>query len=296
MPEKRGEEILVVGMDSLLGRHLIHDLKQRGRAVVWGTTRRLPIRDDYQLYLNLEEDISQWSVPSSEIKAAILCAGVTSQKACEENPEASRKVNVTRTEDVARKLAESGVFVVYLSTNLVFAGKRAFVDPAAVPDPACEYGRQKAEAERRILRLGNAAVVRFTKIVHADMPILRHWIASLMSGEVIHPFYDLSLAPVLLDDAVQVVRALATARCPGIYHFSATGDISYEYFARYLARHLGLPEELIQPVSVRRIPWIHAPRHTTLATMDVERLGVEAPSPDQTISRLCMKIRESLGS
>ena len=126
---------LVVGADSTIGRALASDLQSAGVPMM-GTTRREAERDRTRLiHLDLEDDVLRWQPPCN-ICAAVLCAGVTRLEACKQQPEKTRRVNVDSKVELARKLVSKGAFVVFLSTNQVFDGSRAFRQPDEPFSPA----------------------------------------------------------------------------------------------------------------------------------------------------------------
>jgi dTDP-4-dehydrorhamnose reductase len=174
-----------------------------------------------------------------------------------------------------------GSFVVFPSTNLVFDGTRPFRQAEEEVGPITEYGRQKAEAERRLLAHGaGTSVVRFTKILGPHLGLFREWIKALKAGEVIHPFSDMVMAPVPLSFAIQVLGRLAAIRLPGIVQVSGDRDVTYEEAARYLARRLGASEHLIQPRRSMEagLDPESLPSYTTLDMTRLRRdLGMEPP-------------------
>jgi dTDP-4-dehydrorhamnose reductase len=275
---------LIVGADGLLGRALADALPASGWNVIT-TTRRTGEMPDQNIFMDLSGDVAEWQPPSG-VGAAFLCAAVTSLTACRENPGQSARVNVESTFLIAKKLAESGAFVIFPSTNLVFDGSAPRCHAEAPVQPQTEYGRQKSEAERRILGLERAAVVRFTKIVWPGMPLVCGWISDLKSGRVIRPFSDMVLSPIPLSLAVDVLVQVAEKKLAGVMQASGGRDISYADLARRIAARFGAPPELVQPVRTKDsgIQIEAAPAYTTLDTARLEsELGIRAPDVWETI-------------
>lgn len=89
-------------------------------------------------------------------------------------------MNVSNTVRIAELLAGRGAKTVFLSTNAAFSGNNSYQDEDAVLLPVTEYGRQKVEAEKRLLALGGSAparshviIARLTKVLCAPMPLTR---------------------------------------------------------------------------------------------------------------------------
>jgi dTDP-4-dehydrorhamnose reductase len=221
---------------------------------------------------------------------AVLCAAVTSQKACQEDYATTYAINVTATVELAKRLVEAGTFVVFLSTNLVFDGSVPLVPADHPVNPQTAYGQQKAEAEQALLALApdSVAIVRLTKVLNRGFPLFQSWIDSLRAHRPIHPFADLYLAPISLPFATAVVAQVAQQRLRGIIQASAKDDLSYAEVAYRLAEKLHLNTNLIDPVSCQTAGVTYAPRHTTLATDRLQGLGMHPPDAGQVIDQLWM--------
>jgi dTDP-4-dehydrorhamnose reductase/SAM-dependent methyltransferase len=278
---------------------------------------------DITLSLDLAADPCSWELPE-RISVAFLCAAVTSIETCRTKPAETRFINVERTVQLAKTLAERGVpagsagvppatdpatsgdapktlglftrgrdgrgprnerpFLVFLSTNQVFDGTIPHRGAGDEPCPRTEYGRQKAEAERAILALGGA-VVRFTKVLAGVPPLFRSWIEAFRAGRAVEAFDDMFFSPVPMSAAVEALVAVAEARRPGIVQVSGECDISYADAAKRLGG-----TNLVAPIGIasRGISHEAAPRYTTLDTTALAELGIRVPPVQQTIEGLLM--------
>ncbi len=274
------ERMLVIGADGMIGRALATRLARNGYAVI-GTSRKAA---PGLIPLDLARDAAQWTLPTANV--AFLCAAVTSQEKCRKEPDVCRAVNVDATLALAERLVRQGTHVICPSTNLVLSGEQPF---QAVDDsyaPRSEYARQKADAEKRLQRLPGTCIVRFTKVFGRGTPLLRGWCESLLKGQPIRPFADMSMAPLPLDFAVRVLVAIASARATGIMQISAAADITYATAARFVAKRLGAADELVQPITVAEsgMPIEHVPRHAALDTARLQtEFGFRPPCPRDAV-------------
>ncbi len=272
----------MVGAGGRLGAALYRALRASGEAA-FGTRRRRPLARG-ELLLDLAEGSAAaraFELPAC-VDRAFLCAAVTSEVRCRNEREGSRRINVEACVALAERLVARGAFVVFPSTDRVFDGSRPRRRADDPPSPRSAYGEQKAEAERLLLALGaGVAVLRLGKVVDPELPLLRSWRRELRAGRPIAPFSDLRLSPIPLARAAEALRAVARARRGGIFQLSAEGDLSYAEVAHELARRLGAPEGLVQPVRASEAGLDLAPlaRHTTLASDRLrDELGLPAPS------------------
>jgi dTDP-4-dehydrorhamnose reductase len=97
--------------------------------------------------------------------AVIHSAAIADMNACEMDPEGTFRINVLGPENLATACAEIGAGMIQFSTDQVYSGTTT---PAphtedATLKPQSVYGRQKRDAEQRILQTGCRAVaVRLT--------------------------------------------------------------------------------------------------------------------------------------
>lgn len=282
----KSSTVLIVGSDSLVGRALMTYLQQMGEHVI-GTTRQRESIGEFHIYLDLRENMDKWQCPWP-INVAIICAGVTKLKACKQDPIGSALVNVEGISILIKNLVARNSFVIYLSTNQVFDGSVPLRLPSDSVCPVTEYGRQKAETEKRISECGNnISIVRFARILQPNFPLFSSWVESLKNNKSIHPFLDMTLAPVSLHFSIQVLYKISKIRLPGIVQVSANKDITYAEAARYIANIIGANPDLVQPINsdAAGLQFEAIPRYTSLDTSRLrEKLGIDVPDIWSTIN------------
>ena len=279
--------LLIIGSDGLLGSSLYEHWYARELPVV--KTRRTPdSTDDPAMLLDLATPISSWP-RFTEIKAAVLCAAVTSGERCRRDPVTTRHINVHQSVQLAEQLIEQGAFVVFLSTNAVFDGSKPWRDPDEAVCPMTEYGRQKAEAEGKFKQFGDCcAIIRLTKVVHGETPLLRGWLDDLRHQKMIVPFADLVCAPISLEATVRAIATVAERSLAGIWQLSARVDVTYVEIAQRLAHSRKLDDSLIRPAYCRpTADFEHIPQHTTLnVCKSSDTLNFVTPEPLELIDTL----------
>jgi dTDP-4-dehydrorhamnose reductase len=278
----------------MVGSALIEYLSRAGKKVI-GTTRRHELVTATNLYLNLADEVNSFQCPEG-LTIAVMCAGVTKIDQCKMDPIGTTKINVQNTVTIVKKLVENGVFVIYLSTNQVFDGSLSYRNANDPLSPITEYGRQKAEVERKVSMLGNSvAIVRFTKIISPIVPLFSAWIVALKNEQPIQPFSNMFISPVPLNFAISSLRLIGDSCLSGIWQVSGNQDISYVDVARFFARTIGKSEDLVQPILVSQSSFIESvPSHTTL---NIERLrdtfGIEPPDVSWTLKKILLNLEIS---
>jgi dTDP-4-dehydrorhamnose reductase len=269
--------ILVVGGDSNIGKCLVESLKTVG-SDIFSTTCFPKNVNERCFYLDLSDDIDKWQMPLVSIKTVFICAAITSHEQCKLNPEYSWRVNVHGTVRLATRLVESGAFVIFLSSNAVFNGELPFAKHSDSVSPQTEYGSHKAETEEQLLKMGKkVAIVRFSKVITPEMPLIKSWIDDLRNRKVIHPFSNMMIAPVPIAFAVSVLKKVALKQVSGIIQVSADRDLTYANLAKHLVQKLGLDEDLIKSISYKETGLKYAAKNTTLDCSRLLELGLNLP-------------------
>jgi dTDP-4-dehydrorhamnose reductase len=285
MARRDPEAWLVVGGDGLIGRALVRRLEADGRAVL-ATTRRRGCAGPGRPHLELAQDPANWTLPRP-VSVAFLLAAAANQLSCCADPSASRRINVDHTAALARRLVSLGAFVVFTSTNLVFDGEQARYPTCAAPHPTSEYGRQKAEAEQALLALGaGAAVVRLTKVLAAEMPLIGGWVEALKAGRPVEAFTDLVCAPMPVAFVAEALARIGAQRKGGLFHLSGADEVSYADLARSLARRLGVDDALVKPTTstAAGVKLQSLPKHSSLNAQEVaESFALSPPRLDAVV-------------
>ena len=216
------KSILVVGADGVIGQRLLSVFEKQGRHV-FGSSRRKIQSENKRFFIDLAENGSQYTLPAGEISAAFLCASITSMEFCQLHPKWTRNINIHNTVNLAKQLLDRGSQIIFLSSNTVFDGKTEFARETDLVNPQTEYGLQKAEAEQKLLSLDKrVSVVRFSKIISPDMPMLNQWIRDLLSGRVIYPFSDKVMAPLSISFVLELLMLIHDKCVTGIIPVSYT--------------------------------------------------------------------------
>lgn len=275
---------LVVGITGGIGSALAREFTKAGHDVLGtsleGASGTLP------LDLSGPDEAFE-KLPA--VDAGFLCAAMTKQADCRANPAQAQRVNVEAPIKIAQAIASAGGRPVFLSTNAVFDGTQAMRFADAPTAPKNFYGRQKAEAEKAILTLPGAAVVRMTKVLTPKMPLFVNWMEDLRRGRKVRAFKDLFMAPVMLEDVLSCLRRIAETKEGGIFQLSAPRDISFLEACRHIASRLNAPESLVEPASAAEqgIPVEERPRHTTMDSSRAESLlGKAFPDPLEALDQV----------
>jgi|LWDU01.1.fsa_nt_gi dTDP-4-dehydrorhamnose reductase len=242
---------LIIGSDGLIGKSIAKDWHRHGISY-HASTRRKELVSIKRPFIDLKypSDISQ----SENYNIIVITAAMSGLHECEKNPKLTRGINVVNTFDIVKKLSDSSTYIVFFSSNQVFDGVDPFKKSTDKKKPITEYGKQKSEIEDLLLEYSNnVCIIRMTKIMYSNMPLIMLWKKSLLNSRTIHPFYDMRLAPVSIAQAIGFTNSLILKRSTGIHHLPSKEDMTYEELAYKICHSIGADKGLISPISYSAI-------------------------------------------
>lgn len=190
----------------------------------------------------------------------IHTAGMTSVDQCEREPEKAHAANAVLARNVAEAAARTGVPLIHISTDHLFAGTRSFYQENDPPEPLNVYARTKLLAEQWVQAACARALIIRTNFFgwgHRFRKSFSDWILStLTAGQPLDVFDDANFTPILVDRLALAAHRLSAMGSTGIYHVVGNDRVSKYEFAVRLARRYSLPEGLIRHarISETRLP------------------------------------------
>jgi dTDP-4-dehydrorhamnose reductase len=290
---------LLLGGDSEIGAATYRGFKKEGRGVI-ATTRRLDAVSPERPYFDILKTLDGWS-PPPETKAACIFLAVARLRDCAADPAKSALINVAQSIRLVDMLLAKGIYVLFLSSNQVFDGELANVSVDTPVCPISEYGRQKAEVEAALReRMANGApiaILRLSKVLTPNSPLIESWVQLLSKGHPIEAFADMTVAPVPADTATAAIAALLDNKMPGVFQLTGSRDVTYTEVGKYLAREVDASPDLVVPTSAysAKMPKGSTPRCTTLDSSALrDKFGIVVPDVLDTLSLFLGSRRASL--
>ena len=239
---------LIIGGDSKIGEKISSNWDNQ-KLKFHSSTRRKELMSKQRPFIDLS-DLDHLNLEFN-YDSAIFCASQTSLSECESNPKESRKINVDAISKLAEILNSKGTFLLFLSTNQVFDGKKAYRKASDQKNPINEYGRQKSDVEENILKLSKSSVLRLSKVINHEDSLLIEWKEKLNSKEKIKAFDDMTLSPTSFEYVIKKIDLLLKHKREGIFHCRGGKDISYYEYAKQFAKLGNYPMDLIEKDSYK---------------------------------------------
>ena len=254
-------KIAVFGASGLLGSAVCRSVIHRGYSLLAYSnkesvtfsdqyrTQQIPFSDDTQLTREL---FDQWP------DAVINCAAISSPDTVDKSPESARLINVEGASRLASISAHIGARLIHISTDMVFDGTKPPYRSTDIPNPLSEYGRQKLEAEKKILSVTDEklVVLRVT-LLNGNSPLGQRSqhekiLRTLASGSALTLFEDEIRQPCSAENLSDVIVELTERpNLNGLFHWAGSEEVSrYELGVRILKR-FGINPDNILPGSIK---------------------------------------------
>ena len=278
------KSILVVGANSQIGSALIKHLRKESYNV-FGTTRKAENNNKDLLYFDLSEP--NLNIDFSKYECVIICAAITNIAQCESEPEKCERINSTNTIALIDKCVASKCFVIFLSSNAVFAGKKPFYKHTDTTSPINKYGEFKLTVEKHIQALlpNEACVLRLTKVITDSTPFIQNWKTAAKNGNELKAFSNRLISPIDIEDVVDSIQLLVERKNSGVFQFGSSEEISFFDYAKKIFTS--------EPSTLSKIVATQAP--STESNITHNSLAINLPTKEQQYSELLDTNRITMG-
>lgn len=265
------KQILITGASGLVGSHLIR--RAAGRFDALGLFQSFAPRGLPGRFAPC--DLTDEASVASQLAAfrpdiVIHCAAMADSDRCQAEPALARRLNVDATRIVARLARQAGAKLVFLSTDVLFDGRKGapYVEDDA-PKPLSIYAQTKVEAEGIVRsEAGSWATIR-TSLIYGPSPRGNRGVderlgIAIRAGRPIRLFVDEFRAPISAANLADAILELAGSPHTGVFHIVGGERLSRYDIGMTIARHFGWPTATIEAKRIAEVP-MDPPRPADLA-------------------------------
>ncbi len=165
--------------------------------------------------------------------AILHLAAMTDMLACEQHPKVAYEVNVVGTGNIAQACAKHKLTLIYLSTCVVFDGKKSTAySEKDVPNPLTTYGQTKWLGELLVQTLApNHLIIRtgwlFGGGKNIDTKFVNRTFQKLLHNQEVVATYNRTGSPTYVPDLLDTVQKLLTNSTRGVVHVVNSKTASY---------------------------------------------------------------------
>ena len=282
--------VLILGASGFIGRYLVRRLTETRDHQIAGTFRtQAPANDGNTWHRSELTDEPSLEATFANFRPDVVVhlAAIADVGACEREPARATAVNVAATAAIARLCEQSGVKLVFMSTEYVFDGRRGFYREGDTPGPTTHYGRTKYEAEQEVVRVAPGSSILRTSIVYGGpAPGRRNFVPWLVerlgSGHSYLGSTETLRTPVYVEHLVNGIASLVEGDHPGKHHIAGKDWVSMYHFATAVAQGFGLDTGLVVPSSTTNEGNLNdQPKSADMLGLDcaktMQALGLEQP-------------------
>lgn len=275
-----------------MGAHLLVGLQGRRYDVV-GTDRNpwwgdVPV--DFRVGDLSDPEFLKSLIRSVRPELLIHCAALVDVEACERRPEEASRIN-GKLPGFLAGAAGDRCRVVFLSTDSVFSGEKAFSSEEDLPSPRNAYASSKREGEEQVQRRAPHCLILRTNFYgwsSGRKKTSAEWmVRSLQTQQPMTLFEDLFFTPIYVPDLVEGLIRLLECQVEGIFHLGGRDRVSKYQFGQLLAEELGVSMDRVQRGSVERAGFAaERPRDISLNSQRYcEITGADLPGCREGIRR-----------
>jgi dTDP-4-dehydrorhamnose reductase len=168
--------------------------------------------------------------------------------------------------NIARSCNKIGCRSVFISTDLVFDGKKGNYTESDTPNPLMSYGRYKAQMERELLGLDYDLVIVRTSLIITLEPMGHQvsWIVNSINNNIeLNLFADEYRSPIFALDLAKAILELAELDFKGIINVAGPEALNRYDLGKKIANYFKLDTNLLKPVKAEQLDIIR-PLNCTL--------------------------------
>ncbi len=251
--------VWITGAGGLIGSHLAGSAREF--APGWGV-RALSRQ---QLELTDFEAVTR-AFTGQRPSMIIHCAALSRGAACEADPKLAELVNVSVTRHLCDLAGAVPLF--FLSTDLVFDGRKGNYAESDTTNPLSVYAETKARAEEVVLRNPRHTVIR-TSLNAGVSPAGNKSFTEAMRqawerGETLRLFADEFRSPIPAGVTARAVWELVLRNQPGLYHLGGSERLSRWDIGQLLGTRWPELNARMEPSSIKDFPGPPRPADTSL--------------------------------
>jgi dTDP-4-dehydrorhamnose reductase len=207
-------KILITGASGFLGWHISRELANNHRVYAIANRHSPVIAGVDWIPFDLRNTTGLDRIfDSAQPDVFIHAAAMTNVRECEANRHEAMKVNIKATERIAEQCERNNVYLIYISTDLVFDGLRGNYSEEDSTNPISFYARTKRVAEEVVQSfVPHHTIVRMALLYGPPAPHSRSFLGwmgdGFREGKPVTLFTDQFRTPLYSGDAVGIIEEL----------------------------------------------------------------------------------------
>ena len=287
--------IFLTGASGFLGGYVLNALADHD---LLGTVHSQPVAKAPKPLLGLDltdADKTRALLDEFNPDCIIHTAAISNLDACEKEPERARAVNVKSTEVLAEWAGTHTARLIFLSSEMVFDGRKTKYTEDTPPLPMSVYGQTKVEAETHVLQLDRGVVLRsalqFGVPLFGGTSFLMWMLERLENNQSAPLFIDQYRSPIWARNLVDLIIELIDHDFSGILNAGGANRIDRFSFGLQVCDTGGFDAGRLEPTSMFDNPHV-APRPQDVS-LDISKTQALLTTPILTTNEALQRIFKS---
>jgi len=285
--------LLITGASGFLGRAILQRARTRWNPVAVHCASEPA---EYRLFW-VKIDLTRRArirelVRRCRPRVIIHAAALSDLDRCEHEPGLAHKINVEATRHLAECAAENGSRLLFISSDMVFNGRRGLYREEDDVSPLSVYGRTKVQAEKTVSRTLDDHLIVRAALIYGRSASARlsfsDWIEQrLINGKRVPLYTDQFRSPIYVGNLADLLLQLAQDNIRGLLHLGGAERINRLDFGLKMCEHGNYDPSLLQPtVMPDNGPGAARPRDVSLCVAKARRFTDRLLTVDQGLKRL----------
>ena len=271
-------KIFITGGSGLFGSKLAEIAMSKGYEVFSGYRNNVPPCGEPVRYDLLDYGSIERVIEDIRPDAIVHSAALTNVDRCEEEPTLAFRMNSLATKKISEMAKKYGIYMLYISTDYVFDGRRGYYKETDEINPINVYGFTKYVGELWVDAVGRTSVIYGAKPASGKVNFALWLINKLGSGEEVRIIDDQYITPTLNTNLAKMSLEMVERGIKGVYHLAGETRVSRYDFTVKLAEVFGFDKELIKRSKMAEMNWkAERPKDSSLNTEKVSGVLKEKP-------------------
>ena len=280
-------KFLVTGSAGLVGRQVVKDLL-KSYENVYSCYHNSKPEDGFATQIDLADQNSIIkTVETIRPDVIVHLAAMTNVDQCETEKELAQKINARSTAIISEQAKKHGAFLLYVSTDYVFDGKKGLKKETDGTDPVDHYGRSKLEGEKAVQDVASSWCIARTSTpygMHQKKKSFPLFVAENLQAKIpLDIVTDQYTSPTYVPNLSRMLIEISSRKIQGIIHTAGATRISRYEMAEMVAEKLNLDKKLLRPTNMSAMNW-KAPRPQD-SSLDVSKAASLLKEKPMTVEK-----------
>lgn len=223
------KKILIIGIDSLIGSKF--KKKFFKQFDIYGTSYKKNKINKKTFFLNLKNPNLK-VLEKKKFDIVLLCAGKNNLEFCQKKFKEAYNINYLGIKKIFNKSFKEGIFIIFISSNLVFSGNKKFNKITDKASPKSNYGKFKLKIENYLKKHNKKSfcILRLTKIYSKDKGLIYNWKKKIKLKQKIYLNTSFKISPLPVEYILKYIFKIISKKISGIYHLSNKKEFTLKEF------------------------------------------------------------------